>query len=177
VAVDGHPENAAASAFGGLVLATTLTAGPVWRRLPLDPGLRYVALIPDRQLLTEDARATLPRQVPFADVVFNLGRVGLLISGLADGQLLIGEAGDDRLHQDYRARLFPEAPALLAGLRAEGALTSFWSGAGPALIGVCRREAAPALADRARALMAAQAVGGQVRLLDADTGGIRLSGA
>jgi homoserine kinase len=177
VAVDGHPENAAASAFGGLVLATTVAGGPVWRRLPLDPGLRYVALIPDRQLLTEEARATLPGQVPFPDVVFNLGRMGLLISGLADRQLLLHEAGDDRLHQEYRARLFPEAPALLAGLRAEGALTSFWSGAGPALIGVCRREDALGVADRAQALMAGQSVDGEVRLLDADTGGIRLSSA
>jgi homoserine kinase len=177
VAVDGHPENAAAAAFGGLVLATTVTEGPVWRRLPLDPGLRFVALIPDRQLLTEAARATLPTEVPFADAVFNLGHMGLLMSGLADARVLIGEAGDDRLHQDYRAQLFPEAPALLAGLRQEGALTSFWSGAGPALIAVCRRADAPALADRARTLMAGHAVGGQVRLLDADTGGIRLLGA
>jgi homoserine kinase len=177
VAVDGHPENAAASAFGGLVVATTVAGEPVWRRLPLDPGLRYVALVPDRQLLTEAARATLPNEVPFADAIFNLGRMGLLMSGLADGQLLVGEAGDDRLHQDYRARLFPEAPALLAGLRQEGALTSFWSGAGPALIGVCWKEGAAALAARAQALMDRYAVGGQVRQLDADTGGIRLYGA
>jgi homoserine kinase len=177
VAVDGHPENAAASAFGGLVVATTVNRGPVWRRLPLDPGLRFVALIPDRQLLTEAARATLPGDVPFGDAVFNLGRMGLLVSGLADARMLVGEAGDDRLHQDYRARLFPEAPALLAGLRQAGALTSFWSGAGPALIAVCRQEDARALVGRAQALMAGEAVDGQVRLLGADTEGIRLSGA
>jgi homoserine kinase len=177
IAVDGHPENAAASTFGGLVVATTVDGGPVWRRLPLDPSLRFVALLPDRQLLTEAARATLPSHVPFGDAVFNLGRMGLLLSGLADARMLVGEAGDDRLHQDYRAQFFPEAPVLLAGLRREGALTSFWSGAGPALIAVCRREDARALADRAQALMAAEAVDGQVRLLDADTGGIRLSGA
>jgi homoserine kinase len=174
-ALDGHPENAAASAFGGLVVATRVAGRPVYRRLVLDPGLRFVFVVPDRPLATKAARAALPALVPHADAVFNLGRMGLLIAGLADRAALVPEAGDDRLHQDARAGLFPEAPAILAGLRAAGALTSCWSGAGPSLLGVCEAESAPAVAESAARLLRTHGVGGEVRLLEADLGGVTVS--
>jgi homoserine kinase len=176
-AADGHPENAAASAFGGLVVATTVNGRPVYRRLALDPALRFVVLVPERPLATVSARAALPGNVPFADAVFNLGRLGLLLAGLADADALIPEAADDRLHQDARAPLFPEAVALMAGLRAAGALASCWSGAGPSLLAVCTADAAPALVHAARRLLEAHGVAGEVRLLEADLDGVTVSGA
>src|ERR1700745_804331 len=102
VTLDGHPENAAASAFGGLVAATTVAGHPVYRRLALDPGLQFVFVIPDRALATAAARAAPPPQAPRADSAFNLGRMVLLIAGLADHTALLPAAGDDRLHQDAR---------------------------------------------------------------------------
>jgi homoserine kinase len=174
-AVDGHPENAAASAFGGLIVATTIGGRAVWRHLPLDPGLRFVAVVPDQVLVTAEARAALPSTVPHEDAVFNLGRMGLLIAGLADRRLLIPEAGDDRLHHDPRSSLFPVAPALVAGLRRAGALTSFWSGAGSSILAVCDCEEAQGVAEAAWLLMGREGVAGHVKLLDADMGGITLS--
>ena len=111
VSVDGHAENAAASAFGGLVVATVVGDKPVWRRLPLDPGLRFVAVVPEMELLTSHARSMLSSTVDLRDAVFNLGRMGLLIAGLGDHSLLIPEAGDDRLHQEVRSRFVPRCPA------------------------------------------------------------------
>ncbi len=155
VEIDGHPENAAASAFGGLVAATMVGDRPVVRRMPLDPDLSFVVLVPDRQLLTADARAVLPESVSRGDAVFNLGRLALLLAGLADHHDLGPEAGDDRLHQDARAAVFPEAPDLLAGLREAGALMSCWSGAGPSLLAVCDRGSGPRIAEAARRLLEA----------------------
>jgi homoserine kinase len=175
VAVDGHPENAAASAFGGLVVATKVAGRPVYRRLVLDPGLRFLFVIPDRPLATEAARAALPELVRHADAAFNLGRLGLLIAGLADRSALLPEAGDDRLHQDARTALFPEAPAILAGLRAAGALTSCWSGAGPSLLAVCQLASADEVAEAAERLLDTEGVAGEVRLLGADLGGVTVS--
>src|SRR5205085_7806769 len=59
-AVDGHPENAAASVLGGLVAATLVDGQPVARSLSLDPELAFVVLVPDRPLPTEEARRALP---------------------------------------------------------------------------------------------------------------------
>ncbi len=174
VALDGHPENAAASCFGGLIVATTVDERPVWRRLALDPDLRFVVVVPDTALPTAAARAALPKRVSHDDAVFNVGRTGLLIAGLGDATQLIAEAGEDRLHQRQRSALFPQADDLLAGLRSAGALLSCWSGAGPSLLAVVRSERSEALAESARVLMERQGVGGHVRLLDADLGGITL---
>lgn len=174
--VDGHPENAAASAFGGLVAAAVVEGRPVARRLPLDPDLAFVVVVPERTLLTKDARAALPSRIPHEDAAFNLGRMGLLVAGLADRRLLLPEACDDRLHQDARSRLFPEAPGLLRDLRAAGAITSCWSGAGPTLLAVCERGSAEGVRAAAEALLEGRGVPGRAHLLEADTGGITVSG-
>lgn len=172
VAIDGHPENAAASCFGGLVAAANVDGRPVWRRLPLDGNLGFVAVIPDRLLLTRDARSTLETTVERSDAVFNLGRMGLLIAGLADHRQLVAGAGDDRLHQPARSRLFPEAPSILRGLRTAGAITSFWSGAGTTLLGVCIREDCEDLRSRAERLLDEVGLAGRCVTLTADHTGI-----
>jgi homoserine kinase len=175
VLVDGHPENAAASAFGGLTVAATIGDRPVSRRLVLDPGLRFVVVVPEVQLATAAARVVLPAAVAHADAAFNLGRMGLLIAGLADRAMLLPEAGEDRLHQGPRTALFPEAPFILAGLRAAGALMSCWSGAGPSLLAVCADDTAGAVARAGEQLLDTYQVAGEVRLLDADLEGVTVS--
>jgi len=177
VSTDGHPENAAASAFGGLVVATFVEGRPVYRRLTLDPALRFVLVIPDHALATAAARAALASNVPHADAAFNLGRMGLLLAGLADRRALIPEAADDRLHQDARAMLFPEAPFILKGLREAGALMSCWSGAGPSLLAVCTDHSGPVVAHAAEALLDAQGLAGEVRQIAADLTGVHFFGS
>ncbi|MBV9659696.1 MAG: homoserine kinase [Acidimicrobiales bacterium] len=172
VRVDGHPENAAASTFGGLIAATTADGAAVWRRLALDPALSFVAVVPDKVLLTAAARQVLPAQVSRQDAVFNLGRLALLIAGLADHENLLAAAGDDRLHQPPRSQLFPEAAPILAGLRQAGALTSFWSGAGSTLLAVCHRAMAAGVEAAGRDLLARHEVAGSVRALEPDLVGI-----
>jgi homoserine kinase len=134
---EGHLENAAASVSGGLISAALLDAGPVVCRLPLDPELCFVVLVPERELATSEARSVLNAEVSRADAVFNLSRMALLLAGLADRRVLVADAGDDRLHQSARVSLFPEAPELLARLVKAGALVSCWSGAGPSLLAIC----------------------------------------
>lgn len=134
---DGHAENAAASVLGGLVAATVVGDRAIARRLPLDRRLGYVVVVPDRHLETKLARSVLPTTIPLADAVHNLGRMGLLLAGLADADLLVPESTDDKLHQGPRTRLFPEAPELMDRLRRGGATTACWSGAGPALLAIC----------------------------------------
>jgi homoserine kinase len=143
--VDGHPENAAASILGGLVTATTIEERPLAFRMPLDETLSFVVLVPDRRLPTKEARAALPPTLSYGDASFNLGRMGVLLAGLADHRRLVAEAMDDRMHQQQRTPLFPESAALLAGLRDAGALASAWSGAGPSLLAVCTRDSVDAL--------------------------------
>lgn len=170
--VDGHPENAAASALGGLVVAAMVRGGVRVVRLPLDPALAFVAAVPDRTLATARARLALPDRVGREDAIFNLGRLGLLVAGLADHRQLVREATEDRLHQDYRSPLFPEAPKLLGAVQAGGALAACWSGAGPTLLGICRKADAPSVATAARSALADAGVPGKILVLQPDLQGL-----
>ena len=135
--IDGHPENAAASVVGGLV-AATLGSGAVRAvRMPLDVVWCSWPWCPTDRSRRTKARQALPLEVSRDDATFNLGRLSLLLAGLADRSLMIREATEDRLHQDYRSPLFPEAPQLLARMVRAGALAACWSGAGPTLLGIC----------------------------------------
>ena len=169
---DGHPENAAASFVGGLVVATKVRGAVRAVEMPLDPAVAVVAIVPDRPLSTARARQALPHQVGIADATFNLGRFGLLLAGLADHRMLSREAGEDRLHQDYRSPLFPEAPKLLNALLAAGALMACWSGAGPTMLGLTTRDAAGALREQAILAMAEAGVAGRVLLLHPERVGL-----
>lgn len=173
--VDGHAENAAASVLGGLVAATFVDGEPVARRLRLDERLCFAVVVPERQLETRQARAALPATVPLADAVGNLGRLGLLVAGLANADDLVPAAGDDRLHQEARTSLFPEAPALLSALREGGATVACWSGAGPSLLGICRNaEAAAGAAESAGRALARLGLRGDTSVIAADTVGLVL---
>ena len=175
--IDGHPENAAASVYGGLVVATMVRGSVRTIPLPLDPTLVFVLIVPDRVLATAKARQALPAQVSREDAAFNLGRMGLLLAGLSDHRLLTREAAEDRLHQDYRSPLFPEAPMLLAALLGGGALASCWSGAGPSLLGICAESQGPALRRSAEAALADAGIPGRALLLNADRRGLVVGGS
>jgi len=169
---DGHPENAAASVFGGLVAATTVEGTAVHAPLPLADGLAFVAIVPERNLATPEARRALPETISRADAVFNLGRMGLLLAGLADPAYLVAAATADRIHQPARTALFPEAPALLRGLVDAGALAASWSGAGPTLIGIVNVGSVETVRSGAEAVLASSGVPGRVLTLRADRRGV-----
>jgi homoserine kinase len=170
--LDGHPENAAASVFGGLVAATHVDGRPSAAQLPLSDELAFVVIVPDRALITTEARAVLPVTVSRDDALFNLGRMGLLLAGLAEPSSLTAAATADRLHQDARATLFPEAPALLAALVDCGALASCWSGAGPSLLGFTLETSADKVSAGAHAALEDSGLTGRVLVLRADRRGI-----
>jgi homoserine kinase len=171
-AYDGHPENAAASVYGGLVAATLVDGRPEHAALALSEELAFVVVIPERDLATPEARDVLPGSLTRADAVFNLGRMGLLVAGLADPAALVPAATDDRLHQPARTTLFPEAPALLDALVDAGAHAASWSGAGPTLIGIVGAGRVASVLAGAEAALVAAGVPGRALELHADRQGI-----
>jgi homoserine kinase len=169
---DGHPENAAASVTGGLVTATVVAGRPVVHPLPLDHKLAFVVVVPDRPLPTSQARRALPETVPHADAAFNLGRMGMLLAGLADHRRLVPAATEDRLHQAWRTALFPEAGLILVGLIDAGALASCWSGAGPGILAVCTVGTEGTVARAGADLLAESDLSGRVLELMPDHTGV-----
>ncbi|MBV8462154.1 MAG: homoserine kinase [Acidimicrobiales bacterium] len=169
---DGHADNAAASTVGGLVAAARVHGRVHAVRMPLDISLAFVAIIPDVVLSTARARQVLPVEVSRDSAAFNLSRMALLLAGLADCRVLVPEATEDRLHQDYRSPLFPAAPKLLASMSQAGALAVCWSGAGPTLLGICRSTETPSVEAAATVALADAGIPGEVAVLHPDMHGL-----
>ncbi len=155
--IEGHPDNVTPSLFGGVQASGLDARGGVLRvRVPLAAPLTAALFVPDVTLSTELARKALPSMVPFADALFNVGRASLLVAALASGDRgALREATRDRLHQPYRAALFPAGPRIVEAALEAGGLGSFISGAGPSVLALCEsaehaRPVADAMALAAR---------------------------
>ncbi|HEY9495490.1 MAG TPA: homoserine kinase [Intrasporangium sp.] len=138
--LEGHPDNASASVYGGLTVswmpdgsgadlgAVTVTARPV-----LHPDVEVVVFVPDQQLATRHARAVLPEAVPLKDAAANSGRAALLVHALTAEPVHLHAATRDWLHQQARREAYPESMRLVDALRAEGH-AAVVSGAGPTVL-------------------------------------------
>lgn len=132
--LEGHPDNAAAALLGGFTIAAHGDP-PTAVRFDVPRDLRAVLFIPDLRLGTPAMRAALPEHVPLVDAVANLQRVALGVAGLAarDARSL-RHLTVDRLHEPYRASVYPQLPRLVGAARDAGALGACLSGAGSTII-------------------------------------------
>jgi homoserine kinase len=129
--IEGHPDNAAAAVYGGFTIVAT---GSV-HRLDPHPELDPVVLLPDRlRLPTSAARKALTEDVSRRDAVFNLSHASLAVLAFTKDPSLLDLALQDRLHEDARLALIPEAKDLLRELRQRRQVPSCVSGAGPSLL-------------------------------------------
>lgn len=141
--IEGHGDNAAPSVFGGI----HVVAGDMAHRLPVSIPGRVLWWVPDLETATDESRQALPPMVSRDDAVFNLGRLGLLVAALYEGDLgLLRRATEDRLHQPARLeRCRPARVAIEAALDL-GAAAAWLSGSGPAVAVVCDEDHVDAVA-------------------------------
>jgi homoserine kinase len=138
---EGHPDNVTPALMGGLTASAIVAGRVVASQVPVLVNLKAVVVIPDLTLPTKRAREVLPTQVPFADAVFNLTRLALLLTGLATNRPdLLAPGTEDRLHQPYRAVLLPGMEAILEEGRQAGALATCLSGAGSSLLALVNAD-------------------------------------
>jgi homoserine kinase len=154
-ALEGHPENAAASVFGGGTLSVVAPApadsggGPAFTVSPLDvhESLAFAFAVPQLALETKRARGVLPSVVPYTTAVAAQARGAALVRGLADASpALLAVAFDDVLHVPHRRALVPGYDDVTRAAIAAGALGATLSGSGSTIVAVARREIAPVVA-------------------------------
>lgn len=154
-ALEGHPDNVSAALFGGLTIVAGEGDRLVVSRLDPPRGWRAVVFVPEQTLSTKSARKVLPKKIPRADAVFNIGHAALLIQAFAAADIrLLAAAMHDRLHEPYRQALVPGMKELITAVRRACPCGAALSGAGPSLIAVTSSEQD---ARRAQAAFAKQA--------------------
>lgn len=174
IALEGHPDNVAPALLGGCQLAARSPATQAWTLCPIQwsPEIVPIVAIPDFELSTEAARAVLPKQCSYADAIFNMAHLGLLIKGLETGhKQWIRDALHDRLHQPFRTALisgFPEVKTAALDAGAEGLVIS---GAGPTLLALSSPDIAALVAAQMRSTWQSLGVTAQVDPLQLDLKG------
>lgn len=136
IAIEGHPDNVVPSLLGGLCL-TAKTAVPNWRvmRCEWHSSVQAVVAIPGIRLSTSEARRAMPRSIPIADAVTNLGSLTLLLQGLRTGDgALIHDGMHDRIHEPYRWGLIQGGREVRQAALEAGAWGCVISGAGPSVL-------------------------------------------
>ena len=132
--MEGHPDNVTPALYGGLTL-TICDGDQLYVEQIVIPPFQVVLVLPDFDLPTAQSRAALPKQVDRHDAIFNIGRMGLLIHALTDGDhTKLRLAMQDKLHQPYRFALIPGSEEVIKAAYCEGATAVALSGAGPSLI-------------------------------------------
>jgi len=133
---EGHADNVAPAIYGGFQIAFNANSQWITQRVSIPDGLQCVLFIPDGEMSTTEARAVLPTDMPYRDAIFNISRAAMLVNCFATGQFNpLRYAMEDRLHQPYRAHMFPFQGFIKCALEA-GAHGAFLSGAGPTILAI-----------------------------------------
>ena len=141
--IEGHPDNVAPALLGGLT-SSVFEEGKVYSvKRNVDETLCFAAIVPDYKLLTEAARAALPKEVSHKDAVYNLSRAALVPAAFCEGRHdLLAIATEDKLHQPYRMPLMPGSKEVFDMARLCGAKAVYISGAGSTVMAVAEKAEA-----------------------------------
>jgi homoserine kinase len=174
---EGHPDNVAASLYGGFVASCNSGNGAVVAtRFDWPSHIRVVVVSPHSQLPTHVARAALPRSVSRTDAVYNLQRTALFTAALVQERYdLFWEAMHDRLHQPRRKSLVPGLSEALALPQMPGLLGIALSGAGPSILALVD-DHADEIGKKIASCFRAYKIKSTVRTLEVDNNGCRCTG-
>lgn len=142
--IEGHPDNVAPCFLGGMVVSCWDGKDIRYIKLSeLPSDMQCVVAVPDEKVKTAEAREALPKQVSFEDAVFNLSHAALLTAAWATGRWEYLKFGmDDRLHQQYRSKLFSGGDVIFERVSAlPECVSAAISGSGPSVIAVVKGAA------------------------------------
>ena len=133
-------DNVAAAIYGGFVLIRSYEPLEIIK-LPVPDELRLVAIHPQIEVRTEDARNVLPKEIALKDAVTQWANVGGLISGLhAKDYNLISNSLVDIIVEPHRKKLIPYFDEVKTAAIDAGALGAGISGSGPTIFALCKGD-------------------------------------
>lgn len=133
-------DNVAAAIYGGFVLVRSYNPLEIIK-LPVPNELRVVAIHPQIEVKTKDAREVLPTEILLKDAVTQWANVGGLIAGLyTDNYNLISNSLVDIIVEPHRKKLIPFFDDVKNAALKAGALGAGISGSGPTIFALCKGD-------------------------------------
>jgi len=133
VSGDAHDDNVAPAILGGFTIATPDGVTQI------DASVSLVACLPEIVVSTRDARRVVPTETSVDQLVETVGNAATLTSGMhRDDPDLVGRGMEDSVVTPARAKLIDGYDAVRERALDAGATGVTISGAGPAVLAVCR---------------------------------------
>ncbi|WP_272149583.1 homoserine kinase [Tenacibaculum aiptasiae] len=133
-------DNVAAAIFGGFVLIRSYEPLDIIK-LPVPNELQLVAIHPQIEVKTKDARDVLPQKVSLKDATTQWANVGGLVSGLyTSNYQVIANSLTDVIVEPARKHLIPHFDLVKNEAIKAGALGAGISGSGPTIFALCKGE-------------------------------------
>ena len=174
--LEGHPDNVTPSLLGGCTVSAIDKGRVTALHVPIADDLVCALCIPDLCIATRDARAVLPSSLSRADAVFNHSRTALLATALVTGRYdALRVAVQDRLHQPYRAAIFPALDPIVDAAHEVGAYGAFLSGAGSTIAALTAPDRASSIAQAMAAVGERHGLRCQTRIATIDRTGARMA--
>lgn len=141
--IEGHPDNAAASIYGGLVISAQIADNQIEMIKHVDQQLEVVVYIPAFELKTADARKVLPDHFLRKDAATASAISNVMIAAfLTENYSLAGTMMEnDLFHEPYRADLITNYEKIRQRAREFGAYGTVISGAGPTMLSLVPKTA------------------------------------
>lgn len=139
--MEGHPDNAAASIFGGFTISSSADNGEIHVFHAYHIDASFVLFIPNFELKTEAARSVLPesytRKVSAqASAAASLLTAAFLSQSFEQAGIYMEQ---DLFHEPYRLDLIPESRNIKIAAKNAGAFGTCISGAGPTLLSLVQK--------------------------------------
>ncbi len=139
--LEHHPDNVAPALYGSLCASFMENGMPYTAQFAVHEKFRFVTIIPDYEVRTEDARRILPSDMSYADAIYQMGRCATLGKALESGdEEMVRHACIDRMQEPYRSRLIPEYDEVKRLCMDLGALAFVISGSGSTMLAVCTAD-------------------------------------
>jgi len=133
-------DNVAAAIYGGFVLVRSYQPLEIVK-LPVPTELRVVAIHPQIEVKTKDAREVLPKEIPLKNAIIQWANVGGLVSGLfTNDYTLISNSLVDLVAEPARKNLIPHFDNVKNSALNAGALGAGISGSGPTIFALCKGD-------------------------------------
>ena len=133
--IEGHPDNVAPAIYGGFTVGVKDQTKWIIDEVKVPNELNAVLFIPDFCIETHQSRSNLPSTYSRSDLIYNVGRVALLINAFSKNDLsLLNIATKDKIHQPYRSGSIPGFKVITRAAINGGAFGVYISGSGPTIV-------------------------------------------
>lgn len=140
--MEGHPDNAAASIYGGFTISSNAANGEINVFHANHIEASFVLFIPNFELKTTMARQVLPdsysrQEAAQASAIANLLTAAFLSSAFEQVGTYMEQ---DLFHEPYRLDMIPQSKEIKIAAKQAGAYGTCISGAGPTLLSLDRKS-------------------------------------